>query len=187
MLRNEATQEASRLAAELRMCLFDPGRSIGVAADWIVESSVEGAWVSGTALATAVLTDVGCNVGREAALLGREQENLLDLSFLPVETRLQEEWATRRQGKDMAMLLKVVHRWLWWLPAAKALVTWQHFTHHAQQIKSLFAMCFATNNELTLCSAWEAWEEVILEVRDYCVVDASVRASKCAHSLVLSV
>lgn len=47
--------------------------------------------MSGQALATCVLKDVGCNVGRAAALLSREQENLADLNFAPVN----ERWESR--------------------------------------------------------------------------------------------
>jgi hypothetical protein len=163
MLRTEATQKASQLAPEVRMCLFDTSRSIGVAADWVVELSVEGAWVSGQALATAVLTDVGCNVGRTSALLARELENLVDLASVDFDRTLKEQWASG--DRRIVVMTKIYTRWACLLPAAKALRTWEEFTANSIQVKRLFLMCFTSNNALALSTAWEAWEEVVTETK----------------------
>jgi hypothetical protein len=163
MLRNEATRKASQLAPEVRMCLFDTSRSIGVAADWVVELSVEGAWVSGQALATAVLTDVGCNVGRTSALLARELENLVDLASVDFDRTLKEQWASG--DRRIVVMTKIYTRWACLLPAAKALRTWEEFTATSIQVKRLFLMCFTSNNALAQSTAWEAWEEVVTETK----------------------
>jgi len=163
MGRNSAAQEAGRFAPEICLTLYDPAHSIGVAADWVVEGTVEGAWVSGQALATAVLSDVACNAGRRAALVGREQEDVLEASFRAVDLQWQEERAECHTNMALGVMRPVLLRWSW-LPAAKALGRWCSCVHEAKGITDLLRRCISSHRTVLLSNVWDSWEgEVLLQ------------------------
>lgn len=163
MLRNAATLEMARLAPEIKYSLFDPATCVGVAGDWVVGSTIEGAWVSGDALATAVITDIACNAGREASLISRQQENLSDAAFSHKEERWKQDWASSHTNRRLRLMEPILLRWRTLLPAAKALHTWLEFADRQQRLKSLFLTVFTSQNELLLADAWAAWEELVAE------------------------
>ena len=58
---------------QARMCLFDASRGIGAAGEWVCDASVEGAWASGRALATRLVSHLACNPGQASAFVARFQ------------------------------------------------------------------------------------------------------------------
>ena len=63
------------------------------------------------------------------------------------------------------MLIPILRRWGWLLPAAKALGWWSEFAHRSRRIKDLFALAFRSNQGMVLDRAWGAWEELLQEKR----------------------
>ena len=127
----------------------------------MLEGSVEGAWVSGQAQATAVLSDVACNAGRRAALVGRKQEDVLEATFRELDLQWQEEWAEGHTNKALGVMRPVLLRWSW-LPAAKALGRWCSCVHEAKGITNLLRRCTSSHRTVLVSNAWGSWEDEVL-------------------------
>ena len=163
--RGKAAQDAARQAPETRHCLFDPASGLGVAADWCVDPTVEGAWVSGRSLAASVIVDVSCNIGRGAALVNRELEDTADDQFRQTEDKWKRTWALRHQDRTTVLLQPVIHRWAFYLPAAKALRWWYELALHMRRLKAIFRMALTSHDRLCVEKIFSSWEEIICEKR----------------------
>jgi len=159
---NDELVKKAETEPELRHCLFDGTRCIGLAGDWIVEGSVEGAWLSGYSLGVSTLKHALSTPGREQDLINRIREHQSEREFMTKEIKWQKEWTEKftKRNRMEELIVKVKARWTNKV-LVKAFSRLQEHIAHVYFLKRLFKDIWASREETLLKRLFHQWEEAV--------------------------
>jgi len=97
--------------------------------------------------------------------VNRELEDTADDQFRQTEDKWKRTWALRHQDRTTVLLQPVIHRWAFYLPAAKALRWWYELALHMRRLKAIFRIALVSHDRLCVEKIFSSWEEIICEKR----------------------